>query len=75
MPGRRTAAAGAVFGSIAAVAGVTALDWLCAGMMGPESRRKAKPLRDYSSRSGIPQGAGEARAVGRQSTGRPVSAL
>jgi hypothetical protein len=66
---------GSVFGAIAAVAGVTALDWLCAGMLGPESRRMAKPLRDYSNRSGFPQGAGQARNVARESAVRPVSAL
>lgn len=66
---------GSVFGAIAAVAGVTALDWLCAAMLGPEDRRKAKPLRDYSSRSGFPKGAGQARSVARESAGRPVSAL
>ncbi len=73
--GARNRRRGSVMAALAAVAGVTALDWLCAGMLGPESRRQAKPLRDYSNRSGFPDGAGKARGLARETVGRPVSAL
>ncbi|HYF52727.1 MAG TPA: cyclase dehydrase [Salinarimonas sp.] len=41
--------------AIAAVAGVTALDILCAQTLSSETTEPMRPVRDYSSRSGLPR--------------------
>jgi hypothetical protein len=40
--------------AIAAVAGVTTLDVLCARALGSNGSRQAPPIRDYSARRGMP---------------------
>jgi hypothetical protein len=56
---RRNPRRGNVGIALAAVAGVTILDALCARALGTEreeeQRRRRKPLRDYSHRSGLPR--------------------
>ncbi len=48
--------AGNVGVAIAAVAGVTALDILCAQTLSSETTEPMRPARDYSDRSGLPRG-------------------
>ena len=52
--------------AMAAVAGVTVLDVIAAQNAGGESRRPALPRRDYSSRSGLPQGVEATRGAARR---------
>jgi hypothetical protein len=50
--------------ALAAVAGITALDLLTAmSLTAEQSERKGEPGRDYSDRSGFPQGAQKARGA------------
>jgi hypothetical protein len=49
--------------AMAAVAGVTALDVYCAGVLSGESPRPLPPMQDYSDRSGFPQGAEQMRGA------------
>lgn len=49
--------------AIAAVAGVTALDLVCANAARRERQRARQPLRDYSDRSGFPLPPQEMRGV------------
>jgi hypothetical protein len=51
--------------ALAAVAGVTAIDVLCASKLSGESKRPAPPLRDYSRRSGFPAPPNEMRGRAR----------
>src|SRR5262249_43727830 len=48
--------------ALAAVAGVTALDVICAQEL---SRRRPRPVRDYADRSGLPRRAAEMRGIAR----------
>ena len=51
--------------ALAAVAGVTALDVLCARSLGHDRHRPSSQLRDYSSRSGLPRSPEEMRGAAR----------
>jgi len=54
--------------ALAAVAGVTALDFVCGSSLARHSRPKLRPRRpapDYSHRSGFPRGLDQSRAAAR----------
>ena len=62
--------------ALAAVAGITALDIICAQNLRTEQQRPRQPLRDYSMRSGLPRppeemrGAALRNATRRETTSR-----
>ncbi|WP_336488216.1 cyclase dehydrase [Methylobacterium nigriterrae] len=49
--------------AIAAVAGVTAVDIICADTLSRETRRPLRPLADYRGRSGYPKGLAASRGA------------
>ena len=51
--------------AVGAVAGVTALDVICASSLGQDRKRPQRQLRDYSSRSGLPRPPEEMRGAAR----------
>jgi len=53
--------------AIAAVAGVMALDVLCARALGMKDRRRPRRIRDYSARRGLPRPPAAMRGIARDS--------
>jgi hypothetical protein len=51
--------------AIAAVAGVTAVDIICADTLSRETRKPMRPLADYRNRSGYPMGMDKSRGAAR----------
>lgn len=62
---------GNVVAAMVAVAGVTAVDILCADALRQQPRKPAAPPRDYSSRSGFPRAAAEMRGAAREARAAP----
>jgi hypothetical protein len=54
--------------AVAAVAGVTALDLICARALGREEARLSLPVRDYSDRHGMPRPPAAMRGIARDLT-------
>jgi hypothetical protein len=63
--GRSNPQRGNVAIAVGAVAGVTALDVLCARSLGKDGQRSPLRLRDYGSRSGLPRPPEEMRGAAR----------
>jgi hypothetical protein len=56
---------GAAIGAMATVAAVAAVDAACTGALRAEQRRQARPMYDYSDRSGFPRPAEQMRGAAR----------
>jgi hypothetical protein len=56
---------GAAIGAMATVAAVTAVDAACTGALRAEQKRQARPVYDYSDRSGFPRPAEQMRGAAR----------